>query len=61
MIHNEILLSRVNPEVVISGLLPSGHRFDWRDRKIDPLLHVPRDNLVLPPSVAAEQWKRRRQ
>jgi hypothetical protein len=55
MIHNEIVLSRTNPEKFYSGLIPAGSRFSWRERTISPILHVAQDNLVQPPRVLLER------
>jgi hypothetical protein len=60
MIHNEIILSRTNPEILFSGLIPAGRRFSWKERKIDTLVVVAHDNMVQPPSVLAERWRRKR-
>jgi hypothetical protein len=48
-------LTRTNPEVVHSGLIPSGHQFSWRTKKIRQILAWADHNVVQPFEVIAEQ------
>ena len=51
LVHNQIVLSKTNPEVVHSGRIPGGHEFSWRSHKIRPMVVVQPDSLVQPPEL----------
>lgn len=57
MIHNVVTLSRTNPDVIETELLPSGRRFNWRTHEIATLRGWARDNLVQP--ADAFRYRRR--
>jgi hypothetical protein len=60
MIHNKILLCRTDPEIIDSGLIPTGRLFCWDTSEILPLLAWDDRNLVQPPEVLAQRSRRRR-
>jgi hypothetical protein len=54
-IHHVVILSQTNPDVIEMGLIPSGHRFNWKTRTIDTLRGWAEDNLVQPADVIARR------